>query len=179
MGRGAPTWAMTTPICPAGICTIGAKSGVYKPAFGNFEALKTFVEAGGEKGVQRPVLPPGTVAPIHPVGFLVITRERVYGVPIDETIARAAGKAGLTPATFGLQPRQLEVLRIQPAAHEDGKIIDMIGIVTALEGRPLPKGAIANRLGDFEDLAALERDPALKGKDPNPFIVEPIDAPAH
>ena len=141
---------------------IGAKSGVYKPAFGNFESLKTFVEAGGEKGVQRPVLPPGTVAPIHPVGFLVITRERVYGVPIDETYVRAAGKGGLTPAAFGLQPRQLEVLRIQPAAHEDGKIIDMIGIVTALEGGPLPKGAIANRLGDFEDLAALEQDPAVR-----------------
>jgi hypothetical protein len=71
-----------------------------------------------------------------------------------------AGKGGLTAAAFGLQPRQLEVLRIQPTTTDDNKIQDMIGIVTALEGAPLPKGAIANRLGDFEDLAALEADPA-------------------
>jgi regulator of protease activity HflC (stomatin/prohibitin superfamily) len=141
---------------------IGAKSGAYKPAFGNFEALNAFVDAGGQKGVQRPVLPPGTVAPIHPVGFLVITRERVYGVPVDDAYLRLAGKGGLTAAAFGLKPQQLEVVRIQPAAYDDGRIVDMIGIVTALEGLPLPKGAIANRLKDFEDLAELERDPSTR-----------------
>jgi regulator of protease activity HflC (stomatin/prohibitin superfamily) len=140
---------------------IGAKSAAYRPAFGNFEDLKAFVDAGGQKGVQRPVLPPGTVAPIHPVGFLVITRERVYGVPIDDNTVRMAGKGGLTAAAFGLQPRQLEVVRIQPEA-QDGKIVDIVGIVTALEGLPLPKGAIANRLKDFEDLAELEKDPKVK-----------------
>lgn len=141
---------------------IGAKSGVYKPAFGNFEDLRAFVDGGGQKGVQRPVLAPGTVAPIHPVGFLVITRERVYGAPIDEAYLRLAGKGGLTAAEFGLAPEQLEVVRIQPRTHEDGKILDMVGIVTVLEGLPLPKGAIANRLHDFEDVAELERDPAVK-----------------
>ena len=39
---------------------IGAKSAVYKSEFGNFADLKTFIEHGGQKGVQRPVLPPGT-----------------------------------------------------------------------------------------------------------------------
>jgi hypothetical protein len=141
---------------------IGAKSAAYKPEFGNFENLSAFVENGGEKGVQRTVLPPGAVAPIHPVGFLVISRDRVYGVPIDEKFARLGGRGGLTCAAFGLEPYQLEVVRIQPQTHEDGKIIDMIGIVTTLEGQPLPKGAIANRLGDFEDLAALEKDDAVK-----------------
>ena len=141
---------------------IGAKSGVYKPAFGNFEDLKAFVTSGGEKGVQRPVLSPGTVAPIHPVGFLVITRDHVYGVPVDDNYLRIAGKTGLTAPAFGLKPQQLEVVRIQPSALDDGKVTDMIGIVTALEGLPLPKGAIANRLGDFEDLAALERDPQVR-----------------
>jgi hypothetical protein len=140
---------------------IGAKSGLYRPAFGNFENLTAFVENGGEKGVQRPVLPPGTVAPVHPVGFLVITRERVYGVPVDDTYLRLAGKAGLSATSFGLTPKQLEVLRIQPSAHDDGRIVDMIGIVTTLEGLPLPKGAIANRLKDFEDIAALEKDPEV------------------
>ena len=53
---------------------IGAKSAVYKPEFGNFADLKVFIEKGGQKGVQRPVLSPGTLAPIHPVAFLVITQ---------------------------------------------------------------------------------------------------------
>src|SRR5215469_8389533 len=56
---------------------IGAKSGIYKPEFGNFQSLENFVHSGGQKGVQRQVLPPGTVAPIHPVGFLVVTKSRV------------------------------------------------------------------------------------------------------
>ena len=32
----------------------------------------------------------------------------------------------------------------------------MIGIVTALEGEPLPSGDIASRLGGFADVAAME-----------------------
>ena len=138
---------------------IGAKSAVYKPEFGNFEHIGEFISAGGEKGVQRPVLPPGTVAPIHPVGFLVITREAVFGKPIDEQYAKAAAKGTLKPEHFGLNPDQLLVVRIEPQTHEDDKITDMIGIVTTLVGQPLPKGAIANRLMDFEDLAALEAKP--------------------
>ena len=57
-----------------------------------------------EKGVQRIVLPPGTVAAIHPVGFLVVALNHVYGVPVaDEYVSllnRAGG--GLTHQTFGL-----------------------------------------------------------------------------
>src|SRR5437870_4840496 len=52
---------------------IGAKSGVYRNEFGNFSNLAQFIELGGQKGVQRPVLPPGTLMPIHPVAFLVLT----------------------------------------------------------------------------------------------------------
>ena len=55
---------------------IGAKSAVYKPEFANFQDIGVFIQNGGQKGVQRTVLPPGTVAPIHPVGFLVITKDR-------------------------------------------------------------------------------------------------------
>lgn len=141
---------------------IGAKSAIYKTEFGNFDDLTSFVEGGGQKGVQRPVLSPGTVAPIHPVGFLIITRDHVYGVPVDEHYLRLTNKGGLTVAAFGLEQSQLEVLRIQPHTHDDGKIVDMIGIVTTLEGQPLPKGAIANRLGDFEDSLALERQPGVR-----------------
>ena len=76
---------------------IGAKSGVYKPEFGNFTDLKTFVAKGGQKGVQRPVLSPGTLAPIHPVAFLVITKPQVFGVPVSDEYRRLAPKqrAGL------------------------------------------------------------------------------------
>ena len=48
----------------------GAKSAAYRPEFGNFTNLRAFLAGGGQKGVQRPVLPPGTLAPIHPVAFL-------------------------------------------------------------------------------------------------------------
>src|SRR5204862_4059091 len=34
--------------------------------------------------------------------------------------------------------------------------IDLVGVVTALEGEPLPSGDIASRLGAFEDVAAIE-----------------------
>jgi regulator of protease activity HflC (stomatin/prohibitin superfamily) len=136
---------------------IGAKSAVFKPVFGNFQDIGAFIGNGGQKGVQRPVLPPGTVAPIHPVGFLVITKGRVYGIPVAEEFAKIARQSGgLHAQSFGLDPAQLDVVRIEPKTAPDGVILDMIGIVTTLEGTPLPKGAIANRLGDFADIAELE-----------------------
>jgi len=137
---------------------IGAKSGVYKPEFGNFTDLKTFIEKGGQKGVQRPVLSPGTLAPIHPVAFLVITKPQVFGVPVsDEYRKLVEAKGGLTVAAFGLEAVQLEVTRIAPKPAEGGKVLDMIGIVTTLDGEPLPAGAIASRLGKFEDIKELEK----------------------
>ena len=149
---------------------IGAKSAVYKPEFGNFQGIGVFVQNGGQKGVQRTVLPPGTVAPIHPVGFLIITKSRVYGVPIANEYAWLARTSGgtLGPLSFGLTPEQLDVVRIEPKKLEGeggGRVIDMIGIVTTLEGVPLPKGAIANRLGDFTDITELEARTGSKDSD--------------
>jgi len=46
---------------------IGAKSAVYKKEFANFSDLRGFVQLGGQKGVQRPVLPPGSLVPVHPL----------------------------------------------------------------------------------------------------------------
>ncbi len=136
---------------------IGAKSAVYKPEFGNFTDLQVFIEKGGQKGVQRPVLSPGSLAPIHPAAFLVITKPEVFGVPISSDLSALAHKKGqLTHASFGLDAKQLEVTRIAPRPTEAGKVIDMIGIVTALEGEPLPAGDIASRLGGFADIEALE-----------------------
>src|SRR5262249_45726495 len=71
--------------------------------------------------------------------------------------------------TFGLAPSQLDVVRIEPRTTEgrdgQGRYVDMIGIVTTLEGIPLPKGAIANRLGDFGDVAELEKNPSTRDAD--------------
>ena len=135
---------------------IGAKSAVYKLEFGDFADLRGFIENGGQKGVQRPVLSPGTLAPIHPVAFLVITQPEVFGVPVSSDLSALARKGRLTFQAFGLEEKQLEVTRIAPHPTEGGKVLDMIGIVTALEGEPLPGGDIASRLGGFADIEKLE-----------------------
>jgi hypothetical protein len=136
---------------------IGAKSGRYDPAFGNFTDFRIFVEKGGEKGVQRPVLSPGTLAPIHPVAFLVITKPQVFGVPISDEYRNLAAANKLNFQAFGLDAWQLDVTRIAPKpAGESGKVVDMIGVVTALDGEPLPAGAIASRLGGFTDVSVFE-----------------------
>ncbi len=130
---------------------IGAKSGAYKTIFANFSDLKSFVGNAGQKGVQRPVLPPGTLVPIHPVGFLVITRGAVYGLPVSPDLAAVASHEGLAAESFGLQPDQLRVVVIAPYGD-----VDQIGIVTTLEGDPLDSGDIANRLGGFADILEME-----------------------
>jgi uncharacterized membrane protein YqiK len=133
---------------------IGAKSARYHESFGDFSRLDVFLEGGGEKGVQRPVLPPGTLVPLHPVGFVVITSRQVFGVPVAPDLAALADDQGLVPQSFGLAPEQLQVVVIAPQATDD-----MVGLVTTLEGAPLDKGDIASRLGGFDDIATLEADP--------------------
>jgi hypothetical protein len=135
---------------------IGAKSAAYDESFGNFAELESFVDGGGQKGVQRPVLPPGTLLPIHPVGFLVVTSRKVYGLPVSPDLAERARATGgvLRPESFGLTAEQLQVVVIAPRGPQD-----MIGIVTTLEGGPLPSGDIASRLGGFQDIAGMEAAP--------------------
>jgi uncharacterized membrane protein YqiK len=132
---------------------IGAKSARYHPSFGDFSQLDAFLQNGGEKGVQRPVLPPGTLVPLHPVAFIVITSREVFGVPVAPDLAAAAGGGRLTPESFGLAPEQLGVVVIAPQGADD-----VVGLVTTLEGTPLDKGDIASRLGGFDDITALEEE---------------------
>ncbi|HTD49367.1 MAG TPA: SPFH domain-containing protein, partial [Acidimicrobiia bacterium] len=134
---------------------IGAKSGIYKPEFGNFSNLESFINGGGQKGVQRLVLPPGTLLPMHPVAFMVITSRKVYGLSVSpDLVQRVRGAGGvMRPETFGLTPEQLQVVVIAPVGPQD-----VVGIVTALEGEPLPLGDIASRLGGYDDIAAMEDD---------------------
>ena len=149
---------------------IGAKSAIYKPEFGNFSNLQAFLANGGQKGVQRPVLPPGSLLFIHPVAFLVITKGEVYGVPISPDLQGRADRAGrLSPASFGLRPEQLELVRISPHSGHDGGIVDIVGIVTTFEGEPLPSGDIASRLGAFTDFNEMEAQGAT-----DPEVIERI-----
>ena len=141
---------------------IGAKSATYKRDFGNFSNARTFLSNGGQKGVQRPVLNPGTLVPIHPIGFLVVTRQHVYGVPIASDMQVGTDRHGrLSPASFGLVPEQLSLVVVQPRPKQDGgheTTTDVVGIVTTLEGDPLPSGYIAGRLGNFDDVEKMEKD---------------------
>lgn len=129
----------------------GAKSAVYRPEFGNFADVASFVANGGQQGVQRPVLPPGTLVPMHPVGFLVLTYAETFGFAVSPDMLGIVDASGLTFESFGLQAQELQVVRIAP----DGDI-DYVGLVTTLEGDPLPSGDIAGRLGGFADVQALE-----------------------
>ncbi|MFN0028400.1 MAG: SPFH domain-containing protein [Acidimicrobiales bacterium] len=133
---------------------IGAKSAFYHPSFGNFSDVRAFLDGGGQKGVQRPVLTPGTLVPIHPVAFLVLTAHDVFGVPIGGDLG-VTGAGDLSPAGFGLSADHLRVMVIAPQGNAD-----VVGVVTALEGNPLASGDIASRLGGYSDIVAMEENGA-------------------
>jgi hypothetical protein len=102
---------------------------------------------------------------MHPVGFLVLTKSQVYGLPISPDLRGKGGKYDtLTPDAFGLRPEQLNLVRIEPKpTAKDGSMLDMVGIVTVFEGDPLPSGDIASRLGGFADLDKMEAANATDG----------------
>lgn len=139
---------------------VGAKSAESVSELNLIADLRAWLAAGGQKGVQRPVLPPGSLMPIHPVGFLVITRERVYGLPVAQQFQRLQAAGKLTHQAFGLDESQLRVTVIIPRSAASGAVVDTCGIVTALDGQPLPGGAIASRLGEFDDIKRLESEQA-------------------
>jgi len=107
---------------------IGAKSAVYKAAFANFSDLRRFIAEGGQKGVQRPVLPPGSLVPIHPVGFLVITKDRIYGTPVSPDMRKLADKEGRMMAeSFGLELEQLDLEGLAGlGARDRDRAIDLV-----------------------------------------------------
>jgi hypothetical protein len=139
---------------------VGAKSAESVGELNLITNVRTWIKAGGQKGVQRPVLPPGSLMPVHPVGFLVITRERVYGVPVARGFQRLQAHGKLTYEAFGLEERHLRVTVITPKSVGGGGVLDTCGIVTTLDGQPLPGVAIASRLGEFDDVRKLEGDGA-------------------
>jgi len=130
---------------------IGAKSAAYKEIFGDYRDLKVFIENGGQKGIQRPVLSPGTIVPIHPVAFLVVTSDKVFGLPMSEDVKKAVRGS----ERFGLSPSCFKLTVIEPDSSNNG-VKDIIGIVTTLEGPPLPAGDIASRMNGFKDIGDIE-----------------------
>jgi hypothetical protein len=94
--------------------------------------------------------------PVHPVAFLVLTPQAVFGLPVSpDLVATARATDGvLNPTSFGLSPEQLRVVVIAPQGP-----VDMVGIVTVLEGEPLHSGDIASRLGGYEDIAGMMASP--------------------
>ena len=126
----------------------GAKSAVYKPEFGQFVDLRVFLQQGGQQGVQRPVLPPGALLPLHPVAFLVMTRSKQFGLPVNEQYRD--GKFG--PEHFGVKSEDLKLQVIEPKKDPDSKTIDMVGIVTTNEGDPLDSGDMDGRICPFHSL---------------------------
>jgi hypothetical protein len=118
---------------------IGAKSARYQADFGNFSNLDVFLRGGGQKGVQRPVLPPGTLVPIHPVGFIIITSQGVFGVPVAPELATLARRGRLTPASFGLTPEQLRVVVIAlPGRRRPHRPAARPAALRRLPAQPLP-----------------------------------------
>lgn len=162
---------------------IGSKSAIYTEGFRNFTDLGLFVNGAGpnkikgQKGVQRPVFPPGTLAPIHPIAFLVITKPQVYGIPASQDLLGRMKGDRLNYTLFGLGDSALDVTRIEPRATESGHVVDMVGVVTTLDGDPLPAGDISSRLGGFKDIEDLERhvpSDAAAGNVPNSQMIETI-----
>ena len=108
---------------PAGeIAVVVAKDGAAIPshrvlarevACDNFQDASTFLSGSGEKGRQMRVLTAGRYR-INPALFDVVTARRA--------------------TAFGLRPDQLAVFHVPS---------DRVGIVTALDGRPIPTGDLA------------------------------------
>jgi uncharacterized membrane protein YqiK len=109
-------------VMPGQIALVVAKDGAAIPAervlacevaCDNFQDAVKFLESGGEKGRQLGILTAGKYR-INPALFDIVT--------------------AATAEQFGLSPQQLFVFRV-PA--------DRVGIITALDGRPIPAGDLA------------------------------------
>ncbi len=80
---------------------------------GDFQDARAFLVGGGEKGRQLGFLTAGSYR-INPALFSVVTKANA--------------------AHFGVRPDELEVTQVAP---------DRVGIVTTLDGRPIPSGDVA------------------------------------
>jgi uncharacterized membrane protein YqiK len=79
----------------------------------HFQDAAAFLKHGGERGRQLAILTAGTYR-INPAAFRVVTAR--------------------TASAFGMSPQDLQVTRVAA---------DTVGIVTTLDGRPIPQGDLA------------------------------------
>jgi regulator of protease activity HflC (stomatin/prohibitin superfamily) len=152
---------------------VGSRVAISKEEFGDYQDVFSFLRHGGQKGKQSIVLRPG-VYRIHPAAFLVLTPQRVHGMPMDPALAKGAASVH----SFGLEPAALKPVTIRAQAvtskdieeHTDprakGKAtrsyaINKMGVVTSHEGPALEGGQLACRLGGWEDIASIS-DPKVR-----------------
>ena len=85
---------------------IGAKSAVYKPEFGNFSNLRELRRAtAGRRACSGRCSLRARCVPIHPVAFLVLTAQGVYGLPVSPELASTSRRAGCSsPSRSGSRP---------------------------------------------------------------------------
>lgn len=86
--------------------TPGAVAAPYRKAFGSFEDVEAFLQAGGCRGLQSMTIPGGSVLSIHPVAFLVITTGgRLYGVVAGREYFDYLGGKQIFGSGFLTKPR--------------------------------------------------------------------------
>lgn len=134
----------------------GSVTAPYNSNLGAFTDPKGFLDHGGSKGIQRNVLQPGEVVPMHPIAFLVLASNGVYGHAIGEKFEERRGGASLKD--FGIEPDQLNLVTVDYCKFEDGSQEDAIGVVTVLDGPALDPTDIACRLGGWSDIEAMLAD---------------------
>lgn len=135
--------------------------GVSLAGAGDFEDVRGFLAAGGQKGPQRKVLREGVYA-INIAEFIVLTRANTYAVAlaksdadtIESMRAQIEARGGFHPVVIGEQ--SAPTLRVtDPGAKEARAVNDVIGIVTVHDGPGLPAGElIAPAVGADRGIAA-------------------------
>jgi len=127
----------------------------------DFESVREFLAAGGQKGPQRKLLREGVYA-INIAQFVVLTRANTYAIAlaksdadtIESMRAQIEARGGFHPVVIGEQSTQ--GLRVtDPGAKEARTVSDVIGIVTVHDGPGLPAGElIAPAVGADRSMAA-------------------------
>lgn len=102
--------------------------------------------------------------PVHPVGFLVLTVNGVFGIPVS-------GKS-VTLESFGLSPERLKLVEISPKAGDSGELLDIAGLVQTLDGPP-SDNPIASRIGGFSDVSEAEKQPGILDAELIAMILSP------
>jgi len=127
----------------------------------DFENVRDFLAANGQKGPQRKVLREGVYA-INIAQFIVLTRANTYAVAlaksdadtIEAMRAQIEARGGFHPVVIGEQSAQ--GLRVTDPGTKEARVVnDVIGIVTVHDGPGLPAGElIAPAVGADRSVAA-------------------------